>query len=375
MITGQQIMSTLTADGTLTVELAPLSLADPVGSQIAVRIDAAPINPSDLGLLFGTADLDAADYQPGRIIARQSEGATRAMKARHGVPLAMGNECAGLVIAAGEDPAAQALMGKRVGCVPRTAFSTHALADATMAIILPDHATAEQGASCFVNPMTALAFVETMRRDGFTALAHTAAASNLGQMLVKVCAAEGIPLVNIVRSPEQVGLLRGLGAEFVVDSTAAGFMKSLIEALAKTGARMAFDAVGGGSLASTVVTAMEIAAKREVDAEGGAGFSLYGSNIPKKLYIYGGLDLGPTIFNRGFDFQWQLAGWLLPMFLATASSDSVTAMRQRVQAELTTTFASHYAGRLSLDDMLSREAVAAYNARRTGEKYLLIPNG
>ena len=370
-ITGQRILSTLAADGTLTIELAPLRLPAPNSNQIAVRVEAAPINPSDLALLFGTADTNDATYSPGKIIGRMAEGATRAMKGRHGVSLPVGNECAGTVIAAGESPAAQALLGKQVGCVPGTAFATHAVADAQMAIVLPDDASAEQGASCFVNPMTALGFVETMKRDGFTGIVHTAAASNLGQMLVRICAADGVPLVNIVRNPAQVAILEELGSDDVLDSTAPGFMKKLTAAIERTGAMMAFDPIRGGTLGSQIIGAMEAAASR---ANTTASFTVYGSSKPKKLYVYGGLDLGPMIFNPGFDFAWQMGGWLLPYFLATAGPEVAARMRARVRAELTTTFASHYKGSVSLDTMLTREAVSAYNARRTGEKYLLLPN-
>jgi NADPH:quinone reductase len=370
-ITGQQILSTLAEDGTLTIELAPLNLPKPKLNQIAVRVEAAPINPSDLGLMFGTIDTEDATYLPGKIVGQMAEGATRAMKGRHCVPLPVGNECAGTVIAVGEGSAAQALLGKRVGCSPGTAFATHALADAQMAIVLPSHASAEQGASCFVNPMTALGFVETMKRDGFTGIVHTAAASNLGQMLVRICAADGIPLVNIVRSSPQVAMLEELGAEHALDSTAQGFMKKLIDAIEVTGAMMAFDPIRGGKLNSQIIGAMEGAASRVSTAP----FTVYGSSVQKKMYIYGGLDVGPMIFNPGFDFAWQMGGWLLPYFLAAASPEVIARMRTRVQAELTTTFASHYKGYLSLETMLTREAVSAYFARRTGEKYLLLPNG
>jgi NADPH:quinone reductase-like Zn-dependent oxidoreductase len=369
---GRRIVSTLAEDGTLTVELAPLALAAPHGSQIAVLVEAAPINPSDLALLFGTADMEQASYMPGKIVAGMAEGAARAMKRRHGLPLPVGNECAGTVIAAGEDPVAQALIGKRVGCVPGMAFATHALADAHLAIVLPDGITAEQGASCFVNPMTALGFVETMKRDGFSGLVHTAAASNLGQMLVRICAEDGVPLVNVVRSPDQVALLKELGAEHALDSNARGFMKALIDAIAATGAMMAFDPIRGGTIDSQILAAMEAAAQR---ADRNPGFSIYGSSVQKRLYVYGGLDLGPMIFQPGFDFAWRMGGWLLPYFLAEAGPEVTARMRARVQAELTTTFASHYQAHVSLDTMLMREAVSAYNARRTGEKYLLLPNG
>lgn len=364
---GRRLLTTLAEDGTLTVEIVDASFPDPTGSQILVAVEASPINPSDLGLLFASADTDGAQYSPGKVVARMPDAATRFMKSRHGIAMPAGNECAGTVIAAGEDPAAQALIGKRVACVPGTAYATHAIADARMAMPLADGVSAEQGASSFVNPMTALGFVETMRLEGFTGIVHAAAASNLGQMLVKICAEDGIPLVNIVRSEAQVAILRDLGAEHVLDMTAPDFQAKLTDAIAETKAMLGFDPIGGGTLASQILTAMEAAASR------GAAFSRYGSSEPKKVYIYGALDLGPTILNRAFGLTWDLAGWLLTPFMAKAGPEIVGRMRARVMKDLTTTFASHYKAKVGLDEMLTKDAVAEYNARRTGEKYLVVP--
>ena len=364
---GKQLLTTLAGDGTLTVEIAPREWDAPTGSGILVKVEAAPINPSDLGLLFASADTDNAQYSPGKVVAKMPEAATRAMKARHGISMPAGNECAGTVVAAGEAPAAQALLGKRVACVPGSAYATYALADANMAMPLAEGVTAAQGASSFVNPMTALGFVETMRMEGFTGLVHAAAASNLGQMLVRICAEDGVPLVNIVRSEAQVKLLRDLGAEQVLDMTAEGFQEKLADAIHTTGAMLGFDPIGGGTLAGQVLTAMEQAASR------GAAYSRYGSSVRKKVYIYGALDLGPTILNRSFGLTWELAGWLLTPFLAKAGPEILDRMRARVMKGLTTTFASHYKAHVSLEGMLSKEAVSAYNARRTGEKYLVVP--
>ena len=366
-VSGKRLLTTLGEDGTLTVEIAPADFADPTGSQILVKVEAAPINPSDLGLLFASADTAGARYSPGKVVAQMPANATRAMKARHGLAMPAGNECAGTVIAAGDDPQAQALIGQRVACVPGTAYATHALADARMAMPLADGVSAEQGASSFVNPMTALGFVETMKLEGFTGLVHAAAASNLGQMLVRICAEDGIPLVNIVRSESQAAILRDLGAEHVLDMTAAEFQPRLTDAIAETKAMLGFDPIGGGTLAGQILTAMEAAASR------GAAFSRYGSSAAKKVYIYGALDLGPTILNRAFGLSWDLGGWLLTPFMAKAGPEIVGRMRTRVMKDLTTTFASHYKAKVGLEEMLSPEAVAEYNARRTGEKYLVVP--
>ena len=368
-VTGKQLLTTLAADGTLTLEIVPKTFDAPTGSQVLIEVEASPINPSDLGLLFASADTANAQYSPGKVVAKMPENATRAMKARHGMALPAGNECAGTVIAAGDAPEAQALIGKRIACVPGTAYATHAPADARMAMPLGEGVSAEQGASSFVNPMTALGFVETMKLEGYTGIVHAAAASNLGQMLVKICLEDGIPLVNLVRSAEQMKLLKDLGATHVLNTTDGDFMKQLIDAIAETKAMLAFDPIGGGTLAGQILTAMEAAASR------GAAFSRYGSSAAKKVYIYGALDLGPTILNRAFGLTWDLAGWLLTPFMAKAGPEIVGRMRARVMKDLTTTFASSYKATVSLEGMLEKAAVSEYNARRTGEKYLVVPKG
>jgi NADPH:quinone reductase-like Zn-dependent oxidoreductase len=366
---GKQLTTRLDADGTLTVELNDHVWEAPKGTQLLIKVEATPINPSDLGLLFSMADTENATYTPGKVVAQMPAGATKAMAARHGMAMPAGNEAAGTVVAAGEAPAAQALLGKRVACVPGTAYASYAYADASMAFVVDDGVSAEQAASSFVNPMTALAFVEAMKMEGFTGIVHAAAASNLGQMLVKICAADGVPLVNVVRSAEQAALLKGLGATHVLNSGDADFVAQLADAIHETGAMLGFDPIGGGTMASQMLTAMEMSASR------GAAFSRYGSSTPKKVYIYGALDMGPTVLNRSFGLTWDLAGFLLTPFMMKAGMEVVGRMRARVMAELTTTFASHYKERVSLEGMLSRAAVAEYNARRTGEKYLVLPNG
>ncbi|BBE00103.1 NADH oxidase [Sphingobium amiense] len=366
---GLKLLSTLAEDGRLTVELVEDALPAPTGDQVLVRIEAAPINPSDLGLLFGPADVASAEYSPRRIVARMPEPAMRAMAARIGQPLGVGNEASGTVIAAGDGPAAQALIGRRVTMIGGDMYAQYRLIDASGCMALPDDVTAEQGASAFVNPMTALGFVETAKAGGHKAIVHTAAASNLGQMLVRVTQVDGLGLVNIVRSAEQVALLRGIGAEHVVNSSDADFLTRLEDAIAATGATVAFDAIGGGTQVSQILHAMEKVASR------GAAYSRYGSSMPKHAYVYGSLDMGPTILTRSFGFTWDVSGWLLPPFLQQAGAQTAERMRQRVRDNLTTLFASHYKARLSLDEALGRDAVLAYNARRTGEKYLILPNG
>ena len=367
--TGRQIFTTLESDGTLTVELAQREFPDPTHNQVLVKMEAAPINPSDLALLFGPADLENANFSPGKVVAKMPEPFNSGAKGRHGQRLPVGNEGAGTVIATGEGEMAKSLMGQRVACVPGNAYSEYALTDAAMCLPLGDH-TAEQGASSFVNPMTALGFAETARMEGQKAIIHAAAASNLGQMLVKICQEDGIELVNIVRKQEQVDLLKGLGAKYVVNSSDDDFMKQLREAIAETDAYFGFDPIGGGQTSDTCFKAMEQVAVTKMHE-----YSRYGSNQPKKMYIYGRLDLGPTILTPSYGFGWTLAGWLLTPFMAKAGMEVLGRMRQRVLDELTTTFASHYKRKVDLEEMLTRDAALDYRRMQTGEKYLVVPQG
>lgn len=367
--TGKQIFTTLEADGTLTVEVAEATFPAPKGNQVLVKMEAAPINPSDLALLFGPSDLANAVYSPGKIVAKMPEPFASGAKGRHGQRLPVGNEGAGTVVAAGESPAAQALVGQRVACVPGHAFSQYAIADAMMCLPLGDIASRD-GASGFVNPMTSLGFVENAKMDGQKAIIHSAAASNLGQMLNRICQEDGVALVNIVRKPEQAELLKGLGAQYVVDSSAPDFMKQLRAAIDATDAFYGFDPIGGGTMVDTIFKAMEqVAVGKMTD------YSRYGSNQPKKMHIYGRLDLGPTILTPAYGFGWTLSGWLLTPFLAQAGMETVIRMRQRVLAGLTTTFASHYKAEVTLEGMLEKDAALDYAAMKTGEKYLVTPWG
>jgi NADPH-dependent curcumin reductase CurA len=317
--------------------------------------------------MFGPANLEGAEYSEGKIIAQMPEGAVRAMAGRVGLAMPVGNEGAGTVIAAGDAPEAQALIGERIACVPGGMYAEYRLADARMCLPLPDEVPIELGAASYVNPLTALGFVETMKAEGFTAIVHTAAASNLGQMLVRICAEDGIPLVDIVRKSEQVELLKGLGAAHVVNSSSPGFMTELAAAIEATGARLGFDAIGGGTMAGQILTAMETVASK------GQPWSRYGSSERKKVYIYGALDMGPTILNRGFGFSWDLAGWLLIPFLAKLPLEDTLRLRKRVVDGLTTTFASHFGNHAGLAELLTREVALASNAKSTGAKFVVIP--
>lgn len=368
-VTGKAIASTYGADGTLTVELVDRELPEPTGHEVLVRVEASPINPSDLGVMFGPFDVAHADYSGGRIVARMHGNPPPPFRKRVSVPIPCGNEGAGTVIAAGDAPEAQALLGKVVTCIAGGMYSQYRLVDARACLALPDGVDAAMGASSVVNPITALTFVETMRKEGFTGLIHTAAASNLGQILVKICQQDGVPLINIVRKQEHVALLRGIGAEHVCNSSAPDFHEQLVAAIRATGAMLAFDAIGGGELAGRIFAAMEEVAATDTP------FDPYGTHARKKVYIYGMLDRGPTTFTRDFGFTWELGGYLLTDFLMQAPPEWMGAARQRVIEGITSTFASGYTAKVPLLDMLNRDAVADYAQMRTGEKVLIVPNG
>lgn len=366
--TGKQIFTTLDAGGTLTVEVGEATFPEPKGAQVLVKMEAAPINPSDLALLFSAADLENAEYSPGKIVAQMPEPFLSGSKGRHGQRLPVGNEGAGTVIAAGEDPAAQALVGQRVACVPGNAFSQYAIAPAAMCMPLGEISSVD-GASAFVNPMTALGFVETAKMEGHNAIIHLAAASNLGQMLNRICQEDGMKLVNIVRKQEQADLLKAQGAEYVVNSSDDDFMDQLRGAIDATDAYLGFDPIGGGKMTDAVLKAMEqVAAKKMTE------FSRYGSDQDKKMYMYGRLDLGPTILTPSYGLQWTVSGWLLTPFLAKAGMETVVRMRTRVLTNMKTTFASNYKAHVNLEQMLEKDAAIDYRAMKTGEKYLVTPH-
>jgi NADPH:quinone reductase-like Zn-dependent oxidoreductase len=372
--TGLQLRSLVKSSGEIELSLVPTPVAAPGPDEIVVRIEASPINPSDIGLLFGAADMGTA-RQSGTaalpvITATIPPAYMRAMTGRLDESMPVGNEGAGTVIAAGSSEAAQALVGKTVAVIGGAMYAEYRTLRAADVLVLPEGTTAEAGASCFVNPLTALGMTETMRREGHSALVHTAAASNLGQMLNKICIADGIGLVNIVRSPEQAALLHGIGAKYVCDSTSPSFMADLVDALVATGATIAFDAIGGGKLAAQILTAMEAAVNRTATT-----YSRYGSTVHKQVYIYGGLDMRPTELARGFGMAWGVGGWLLFPFLQKIGAADAQKMRDRVLRELKTTFASHYTRRISLAEALTLDIVAAYNRRSTGEKFLITPHG
>ncbi|MEM6544522.1 MAG: zinc-binding dehydrogenase [Pseudomonadota bacterium] len=368
-----QIRSLISEEGKLRLSLETLDLADPKPHEVTVRMEAAPINPSDLMMLLGPADPSTLSFSGSAespvVEASVPESGMRMVAARVGQSLPVGNEGAGIVVAAGESDEAQALLGKTVGLFGGETYSTHRCVPAAMCLPMKEGITAEQGASWFVNPMTALGMTETMRMEGHTGLVHTAAASNLGQMLQKICNADAIPLVNIVRREEQAEILRALNGKHLVNSKSDTFKQDLVSALRATGSTLAFDAIGGGQLGGDILAAMEVVAAESLDE-----YNRYGSTTLKQLYIYGSLDFSPTTLQRNFGFCWGIGGWLLPNFLAKAGGEVMGRMRARVAAEIDTTFASHYSERVSLAGALTPEAMAVYGKQATGAKYLIEPH-
>jgi NADPH:quinone reductase-like Zn-dependent oxidoreductase len=368
---GLELRSLITAEGRLELSLVQVPVPEPAADEVVVRVEAAPVNPSDLGLLLGPVD-------PGSLTVEGSGEATKlvgvvpaaaraALSARFGQSMAVGNEGAGTVVKAGQ--AGQHLLGKTVAMIGGAMYTRFRAIKAADCLVLPPGVSAAEGASCFVNPLTSLGMTETMRREGHTALVHTAAASNLGQMLNRICIKDRIPLVNIVRSDGQEKLLRGIGARFVCNSSAPSFLSDLTEALVETGATLAFDAIGGGRLAGQILNCMEAAINRRATS-----YSRYGSNVHKQVYVYGSLDPGPIELARGFGMAWGVGGWLLFPFLQKIGAAEVERLRQRVVSELKTTFASHYTRVVSLEEALLPANIQVYARRATGEKFLIDPS-
>ena len=370
--TNIQLTSTISEDNKLTLALQDIDMPQPNAEEVVIRIEAAPLNPSDLGVLFSAADLSTA-VQSGTekspvVTADVPAQFMPSLKTRVGKATPVGNEGAGTVVAAGSSPAAQALMGKMVAVIGGGSYRQYHCANIQSCLVLKEGTTAKQGASSFVNPLTALTMVETMRAEGHKAIIHAAAASNLGQMLNRICIADGVDLINIVRKPEQETLLRDMGAKYIVNSSSESFLEDLTAAIIETGATIAFDPIGGGQLTSDILNCMEVAAAKNMKEH-----SIYGSDTFKQVYIYGALNRGPITINRNFGFAWGVNGFLLFNALGKLGTETVVAMRKRVADEITTTFASHYKHEVSLSEALKLQSIAAYSKQATGEKYRITP--
>lgn len=368
---GRALLSEAGSNGRLSLHATSITLPAPVGNEIVIRVEAAPINPSDLGLILASADLATISAEGSGIDARVTGTIAPAslalLKDRLDIALPIGNEGAGIVVAAG--PEAAGLIGKTVAAFAGGMYAQYRLVSAPTALVLPDGTTPAEAAAALINPLTALGMVETMRREGHTALVHTAAASNLGQMLNRICLNDGIALVNIVRSAEQAALLLSLGAVHICDSTSPSFKEDLTEALVETGATLAFDAIGGGTLAAQILQAMEAALRRTATT-----YNHYGTTTHKQVYLYGSLDAGPTVIDRTVGMAWGVGGWLVRPFLEKIGPDAAQRLYDRIAAELKTTFVSNYAAEISLAEALDPRNIAAYAKRATGEKFLVVPN-
>ena len=369
MTTSKQIKSKISKEGLLTISLDEVSVPEPSDGEVLIKVLATPINPSDLGLLVGPADVSSLkEVEKGSVIEMKvPDGLIRSVAARFDQNLPVGNEGAGIVESAGKG--AEHLIGKTVGLAGGAMYSEYRCVPASSCLVMNDGTTAEQAASCFVNPLTALGMVETMRMENHTGLVHTAAASNLGQMLVKICLSEDIPLVNVVRKEEHIDMLKSLGATYVCNSSSDSFMEDLVNALVQSGSTLGFDATGGGKLSSQILTAMEVAANKTATE-----YSRYGSDKFKQVYIYGGLDRNPTTLTRSFGFSWGLGGWLLTPFIGRIGPVKFGELRKKVADEISTTFESKYSNVISLEETLYLENIHSYTKQATGEKYLIKPN-
>ncbi len=371
MTTSKQLFTHISTDGKLEISLKDVEVPQPKSHEVIVRIEAAPINPSDMWPMFGPANLSAATLSEDKSTysAPVHKSILPRIKSRLGQVLPIGNEGAGVVIAAGDSKAAQALMGKTVAILTGGVYAQHCCVLAQACLVHNDGTTPVNAATSFVNPLTALGMVETMRMEGHTALVHTAAASSLGQMLNKICIAEGVPLVNIVRSQQQADILHKIGAKYICNSSSETFKADLYKAIDETGATLAFDAIGGGEIVSDILTAMEQSGSKDA-----VGFNTYGSEANKQVYIYGGLDFNPSTLNRAYGMTWGIGGWLLMRFLSKLKPEQVGQLQKRVADEITTTFACSFTEELSFEQAMSPEIVLQYNAKKTGEKYLINPN-
>jgi len=370
-LSGLELRSKITSSGTLELSLEQVTLPVLAADEVLIRIEASPINPSDLGLLLGPADVSTirvgGTVDRPTVTASIPQARMAGVVARLDQSMAVGNEGAGVVVSAGAG--VQALLGRMLATRTFGMYAQYRVAKATDCLVTPEGTTARQAASAFINPLTVLGMIETMRREGHTALVHTAAASNLGQMLNRACLADGIALVNIVRSAEQAAILREIGARHVLDSTTPAFVADLTEALVETGATLAFDAIGGGTLIGTILACMEAAIDRKATT-----YNRYGSSVHKQVYVYGGLDTRPTEIDRKFGIAWGVGGWLMTWFMEKIGPQDAQRLRDWVAAELTTTFASKYVAEISLAEALSPDLIRAYSRRATGEKYLIVPH-
>ncbi len=371
----KEIRSKVTEEGFIEISIVKVSVPIPKEDEVLIKIEASPINPSDLGKLISFAAIldDIQVSGSGKEMVtkiRLNQKLMRSLIPRLNQSISLGNEGAGTVIDAGAQ--AKHLIGKTVGLAGGGMYSQYKCLPGSSCLVMDDGTSPREAASSFVNPLTALGFIETMKLENQSAIIHTAAASNLGKMLIKICNTDSVPLVNIVRSSKQVEILKEMGAKIVCNTSDETFMNDLVEAIKKTGANLAFDATGGGNegmLPGQILSAMEIAALSSSDE-----YQIYGSNVHKQVYIYGGLDRSPTILNRSFGMQWSLGGWLLMPMINRFGMEKFKKMRERVAKEIKTTFASEYSRNISFNEMLQPEIIRSYALQSTGGKFLVEPH-
>jgi NADPH:quinone reductase-like Zn-dependent oxidoreductase len=370
---GLQLLSTLEADGTLRLRLAEEPIVQPGPDEVVLRLEAVPINPSDLMTLLAAADPAKArgGGSAGRpeVTIPLAPEAAQAYAGRFGLPLEPGLAGAGTVVAAGGN--CERMIGRRVAALSmrQGTFGQYVTVANAECALLPQGVSSRDAADVFCNPMTALAIAETVRLEGHGALIHTAAASNLGRMLLRICREDGIPLVNIVRREQQAAQLVALGADHVCNSSAPDFAEQLRAAVAATGATIAFDAIGGGTMPGLLLETMETVAAADMGF-----YSPYGSLGLKQVFIYGHLDASPTVLhNSRYGMLWDVRHWAMPQTLARVGPARAAEMQQRVLAGLKTTFASSFTREISLAEALDPETIAAYARMATGEKFLINP--
>ena len=369
MSSNKQITSTVTDEGKLEIAITESERPIPGDDEVLIQVEATPINPSDLGLLIGPGDINTLKAEDSKIIMDVPKAIMGAMEPRLNKPMPVGNEGSGVVIEAGAN--AQELLGKVVSVVGGGMYTQYRCLPAASCMVMNEGTEPRDCASSFVNPLTALGMVETMKMEGHTALVHTAAASNLGQMLVKICKDDGVQLVNIVRKQEHVDLLKSFGAQFVCNSSDDDFMEQLTSAITETKATLAFDATGGGELAGKILACMEVAARKNATE-----YSPYGSTDHKQVYIYGALNQSGITLpnNRSFGMYWGIGGFLLTPFLGKVGFEKMGELQARVASEIKTTFASTYTQEVSLEEVLTLESLMVYAKQATGEKFLINPN-
>ena len=373
--TSKEMRSKVTKEGYMEISIIETQIPKPKGNEVLIKIEAAPINPSDLGrLLSYAADLSDINTMegnhPAQIKIKLKEKLMSPLKPRLDHSLSLGNEGAGVVVDAGSE--AKEMIGKTVGLAGGGMYCQYRCMPANNCLLMDDQTSPEEAASSFVNPMTALGFIETMKLEGHEALIHTAASSNLGQMLIKICKTDSVPLINIVRNSSQIELLKNVGANFVCSTSDKSFEEDLFTSIKETGATLAFDATGGGNegkLAGQILSSMEraiLSSSKE--------YKIYGSDTHKQVYIYGGLDRSPTILNRSYGMSWSIGGWLLMPMINKFGMEKFQKMRERVAREIKTTFASKYHKHISLEQALQPDIIRAYAAQSTGKKYLITPH-